>query len=106
MVLLPWDDERGQKGKAPTPMSKQEVEAMLKGWENLGYDTKGFNLGHTHSIDDEGGEGQSRGPWPQGVDVNQEREQKSFRVSIPDRRGKRDLSSSLLGVVICDICIN
>jgi hypothetical protein len=88
MVLLPWDDERGQKGKAPTPMSEKDVDAMLKDWEELGYDTKGFNLGHTHNIDDEGGEGQSCSPWPQAVDMNHEREQRSFRVSIPDRRGK------------------
>ena len=89
MVLLPWDDERGQKGKAPTPMTDKDVEAMLKEWEQLGYDTEGFNLGQTHGIDDEGGEGQSRSLWPKAVDVNHEREQRSFRVSIPDRRGKR-----------------
>lgn len=87
MVLLPWDDERGQKGKAPTPMSEKDVEAMLKEWEQLGYDTTGFNLGQSHNVDDEGGEGQSRSPWPQAVDMNQERQQRSFRVSIPDRRG-------------------
>jgi hypothetical protein len=88
MVLLPWDDERGQKGKAPTPMTERDVEAMLKGWEELGYDTRGFNLGQTHTIDDEGGEGQSRSPWPQAVDMNHEREQRSFRVSLPDKRGE------------------
>jgi hypothetical protein len=88
MVLLPWDDERGQKGKAPTPMSEKDVEAMLKEWEQLGYDTKGFNLGRSHNIDDEGGEGQSRSPWPQAVEMSCEREQRSFRVSIPDKRGE------------------
>jgi hypothetical protein len=88
MVLLPWDDARGKKGKAPTPMTEKDVEAMIKEWEQLGYDTAGFNLGQSHKIDDEGGEGQSRSPWPQAVDMNQERQQRYFRVSIPDRRGK------------------
>jgi hypothetical protein len=87
MVLLPWDDERGQKGKAPAPMTEKDVEAMLKEWEQLGYDTTGFNLGHSHNIDDEGGDGQSRSPWPQTGDLNEERTQQSFKVSIPDRRG-------------------
>ncbi|KAG0644977.1 hypothetical protein D0Z07_9087 [Hyphodiscus hymeniophilus] len=85
MVLLPWDDERGQKGKAPTPMSEKDVEAMLKEWEQLGYDTKGFNLGQTYGIDDEGGEVQSRSPWPQSVDLHRERDERSFQVAIPDR---------------------
>ena len=89
MVLLPWDDERGQKGKAPTPMSEKEVEAMLKEWEQLEYDTRGFNLGQIHHIDDEIGEGQSCSPWPHAADINHERDQRSFRVSIPDRRGER-----------------
>lgn len=96
MVLLPWDDVRGEKGEAPTPMSEKDVEAMLKDWEELGYDTKGFNLGQTHNIDDEGGEGQSRSPWPQAADMNREKEQRSFRVSIPDRRGKRGYSFATL----------
>jgi hypothetical protein len=88
MVLLPWDDDRGQNGKAPAPMSQREVEAMLKEWEQLGYNTKGFNLGQSHETDDEGGEGQSRSPWPHEADISRERDQKSFQVSIPDRRGK------------------
>ena len=87
MVLLPWDDERGQKGKAPTPMTDEDVEAMLKEWEQLGYDTTGFNL--TYSLKgNKDSEGQSRSPWPQAVDINEERQQRSFRVSIPDRTGK------------------
>jgi hypothetical protein len=86
LVLLPWDDERGQTGKAPTPLADKDVEAMLEKWEASGYDTTGFNLGHSES--GEGGHGQSRGVWPPVEDVARERQQRSFRVSIPDRRGK------------------
>lgn len=87
MVLLPWDDERGQKGKAPTPMSGKDVEAMLRDWEQLGYDTTGFNLGQSYLEDREGGEGQSRSPWPQSQDMVVERQEKAYNVSIPDKRG-------------------
>jgi hypothetical protein len=86
MVLLPWDDERGQRGKAPTPMTEKDVEAMLREWEQLGYDTTGFNLGQTTIVDSEGGEGQSRSPWPHTEDMVAERQQRSFNVSIPDKR--------------------
>jgi hypothetical protein len=93
MVLLPWDDERGQQGKAPTPMTERDVEAMLKEWEQLGYDTTGFNLGPTSPDAEEGSQGQSRGVWPHDLDIWNEREQRSFRVSIPDRRGEFFFSS-------------
>jgi hypothetical protein len=92
MVLLPWDDERGRKGKAPTPMTDKDVEAMLAEWENKGYDTTGFNLGNGEYVDGEGSQGQSRSVWPLALDVNKERDQKSFKVSIPDRRGKHSFN--------------
>jgi hypothetical protein len=88
MVQLPWDDERGQKGKAPTPMNQKDVDAMVKEWEQLGYDTTGFNLGPTAPDAEEGSQGQSRGIWPYDQDMWNERTQRSFRVSIPDRRGE------------------
>ncbi|KAJ5034868.1 uncharacterized protein L3040_008136 [Drepanopeziza brunnea f. sp. 'multigermtubi'] len=83
-VLLPWD-ERESKGQAPTPLNETEMAAMLKSWEDLGYDTAGFNLGPEGNLD-EGSQGQSRSPWPLGHDVVNERMQKNYRVSIPDRR--------------------
>ncbi|KAK0106092.1 hypothetical protein ONS95_004596 [Cadophora gregata] len=86
LVLLPWDDERGQKGKAPTPLTEKDMAAMLKEWEQLGYDTTGFNLGPDVSEGDEGSQGQSRSPWPLVRDVIQDRTQRNFRVSIPNRK--------------------
>lgn len=88
MVQLPWDDERGQKGKAPTPMNQKDVDAMVKDWEQLGYDTTGFNLGPAEPDAEEGSQGQSRGIWPYDQDMLSERAQRSYRVSIPDRRGE------------------
>ncbi|RDW62012.1 hypothetical protein BP6252_11445 [Coleophoma cylindrospora] len=84
MVLLPLDEERGKRGKAPTPMREKDVVAMLKDWEQLGYDTTGFNISHDHDTE-VGYEGQSRSVWPNAEDVLQERAQRSFRVSIPNR---------------------
>ena len=106
MVLLPWDDERGQKGNAPTPMTEKDVEAMLRDWEQLGYDTSGFNLGQTVTDDHEGGEGQSRSLWPTTQDVIFERHQKSFRVSIPDKRGWFSFSLQLVvyAYIGCQSC--
>jgi hypothetical protein len=88
MVLLPWDDERGQKGKAPAPMNQKDVDAMVREWEQLGYDTTGFNLGPTSPDTEEGSQGQSRGIWPYDQDVLIERSERSFKVNIPDRRGE------------------
>ncbi|KAE8446512.1 hypothetical protein EG329_011975 [Mollisiaceae sp. DMI_Dod_QoI] len=86
MVLLPRDDGRGQKGNAPKPISVNEVAVMMKEWEQLGYDTTGFNLGPESDGVDEGSQGQSRSPWPLIQDMNSERHERSFRISIPDRR--------------------
>ncbi|TVY50717.1 hypothetical protein LCER1_G009168 [Lachnellula cervina] len=83
MVLLPRDDERGN---APTPMTEKDVEAKLKEWEDQGYDTSGFNLGQGENVSGYAEKGQSCALWPQIEDVREERQQRSFRVSIPDRR--------------------
>ena len=88
MVLLPWDDDRGQNGKAPSPLTESEVEAKLAKWEDAGYDTTGFNLGDSGFVEGEGSQGQSRSVWPHTADVERSRQERSFRVSIPDRKGK------------------
>ncbi len=88
LVLLPWDDERGKNGKAPKPMSEHDVEVMMKEWQQLGYDTSGFNLGPEHLETREGGRGQSCSPWPYLEDIMVERAGGNFRISIPDRKGK------------------
>ncbi|CZR63548.1 related to myosin heavy chain [Phialocephala subalpina] len=85
LVLLPRDDERGQKGKGPVPMTSKDVTAMMKEWEQLGYDTTGFNLGPESVGVDEGSQGQSRSPWPLVQDINNERRERDFRISIPDK---------------------
>lgn len=89
IVSLPMDDERGQKGKAPTPMTERDVNAMIKEWEQLGYDTTGFNLGPEFSDSQEGSQGQSRSPWPLAQDMHVERQKQTYNVNIPNRKGKQ-----------------
>lgn len=88
LVLLPRDDRRGQEGHGRMPMTLKDVTAMMKEWEQLGYDTTGFNLG-PESVgvvsSDEGSQGQSRSPWPLVQDMNNERRQRNFKISIPDK---------------------
>ncbi|PQE17850.1 hypothetical protein CJF30_00010362 [Rutstroemia sp. NJR-2017a BBW] len=86
LVLLPWDNERGKRGGPPKPMTAKDVAAMLKDWEQLGYDTTGFNLGADGDGEGDSGPGQSCIDWPLRSDIEVERAQRSFRVSIPDRR--------------------
>jgi hypothetical protein len=89
LVLLPWDNERGKRGGPPKPMTAKDVAAMLKDWEQLGYDTTGFNLGSDGDGEGDSGPSQSCIDWPLRSDIEVERAQRSFRVSIPDRRGKK-----------------
>ncbi|CAG8948985.1 hypothetical protein HYFRA_00002113 [Hymenoscyphus fraxineus] len=110
MVLLPWDNERGTNGKAPSPMTPKQVENMIRQWQQLGYDTTGFNLGYAENLNGEQAAlGQSCNIWPLATDVMQERQQRSFNVSIPDRRewdayvaGLQEAKLRALGVSLGD----
>jgi hypothetical protein len=85
-ILLPLDDERGRKGKPPTPMTPTDVERMLREWEQLGYNVTGFNLGNADVTDTAEVQGQSRSVWPNVEAMLEERQMGKYRVSIPDRR--------------------
>ena len=85
-ILLPLDDERGKKGKAPMPMTPIDVDKMLRDWEQLGYNVTGFNLGNTDVNDTLGVQGQSRNVWPIVEAMLEERQMGKYRVSIPDPR--------------------
>ncbi|OTA62805.1 hypothetical protein K449DRAFT_433719 [Hypoxylon sp. EC38] len=85
LVCLPWDEERGQPGKAPIPLNAAEVTAMLRSWEELGYNVRGFDLeGHNASLDSIENYSQSRGQWPDEDDMVTERSQHKYQVTLPD----------------------
>ncbi|SPN99743.1 related to myosin heavy chain [Cephalotrichum gorgonifer] len=83
LVLLPLDDERGQPGKPPLPMTQIDVQKMWKSWDELGYNTRGFDLNH----DDTQAEcesSQSRAFWPSHADMAREHRERKFTVMLPD----------------------
>lgn len=89
MVLLPRDEERGQPGRAPKPMTASNVKTMLRDWEELGYNVRGFDLDMAQPhLDPTQETSQSRGQWPAHGDVTEERAQHAYQVTLPDLDGK------------------
>ncbi|KAI0172847.1 hypothetical protein GGR52DRAFT_591367 [Hypoxylon sp. FL1284] len=82
-VNLPWDEERGQPGKAPIPLRAAEVKSMFRSWKELGYDVRGFDL-EGYALDMLENYSQSRGEWPHPDDITNERSQHRYQVTLPD----------------------
>ncbi|KAI1778947.1 hypothetical protein F4818DRAFT_437750 [Hypoxylon cercidicola] len=82
-VKLPWDEERGQPGNGPIPLSAADVTAMFRSWEELGYNVRGFDL-EGHALDLLDNYSQSRGEWPHPEDIRSERSQHRYQVTLPD----------------------
>ncbi|KAL2161284.1 hypothetical protein VTH06DRAFT_8504 [Thermothelomyces fergusii] len=84
IVLLPKDDERGQPGKRPLPLTEAEVLGMLRSWQELGYDIGGFDLYEPDEDVDPRDSSQSKRAWPDPADIQQELLQRDFKVVLPD----------------------
>lgn len=100
MVNLPRDDERGQPGKAPRPLTATETASMFQSWEQLGYHIRGFDLqGQLNAPEPLQNNSQSRSQWPSPEDMARERSQPKHQVTIPDLNGTPLMSafSFLLG---------
>ncbi|KAI1472523.1 uncharacterized protein F4812DRAFT_454336 [Daldinia caldariorum] len=96
LVCLPWDEERGQPGKAPVPLSASDVKAMLRSWEELGYDIRGFDLEGRHApLDPLESYSQSRGEWPDSDDIANERIHHEYQVTLPDLNAWRNYVDEL-----------
>lgn len=87
MVLLPRDDERGQPGRSPMPLTPNNVSGMLRSWQELGYDIDGFDLYEPVAAVDPREQSQSRAAWPDPDDLVSERKQGDWRVLLPDLNG-------------------
>jgi hypothetical protein len=61
---------------------------MLKEWEQLGYDTRGFDLDTPRGFAEVGEYSQSRGAWPDLEDLSKEWDQRTFKVLLPDLNGE------------------
>lgn len=91
IISLPSFDECWNQNGHIVLLNPQDVDDRLKMWERQGFDTKGFAL----SSSAEGvlpalSEGQSRAIYPDPACEEDERAQRDFRVSIPDRREWED----------------
>lgn len=87
LVLLPVDGERGQPGKAPMPLSQAESQKMWESWDELGYNTRGFDLNHDNS-QEECESSQSKAFWPNHGEMAREHRDRKFTVTLPDLNGK------------------
>ncbi|KAI8408702.1 hypothetical protein FOFC_11650 [Fusarium oxysporum] len=95
MVLIPRDTERGQPGHAPMPLRQDEIERMFSSWEELGYDISGFDL-EVEGYQVEGtADSQTRDSWPDFDEVVKEREERSFKVTLPDLNAWKDYMNEL-----------
>ncbi|KAI0400440.1 hypothetical protein F4802DRAFT_486398 [Xylaria palmicola] len=90
LVLLPRDEERGQPGKAPIPLDAAGIESMLRSWEQLGYNIRGFDLGDHLSGGTLEKNSRSRDEWPLLEDIAKERSGRHYRVTLPDLNAWRD----------------
>lgn len=84
MVLLPRDEERGLPGQSPMPLTQTEVDKMFNSWKELGYGVEGFDLLVEDYQPPGTDDSQSREAWPDFGDIDQERTQRTYKVTLPD----------------------
>ncbi|CAK7202493.1 hypothetical protein SEUCBS139899_005216 [Sporothrix eucalyptigena] len=89
LVLLPLDEQRGKAGKAPKPLTENEVTNMLHSWEELGYDIQGFDLDRSISPSEydyygPSSRSMSRPSWPDEGDIVRERAERKYPIRLPD----------------------
>ncbi|KAF4986527.1 hypothetical protein FGRMN_10802 [Fusarium graminum] len=95
MVLIPRDTQRGQPGNAPMPLRQNEIQRMFSSWEELGYDISGFDL-EVEGYKVEGtADSQTRDAWPNFDEVAKEREEHSFKVTLPDLNAWKNYMNEL-----------
>jgi len=85
IIALPLDGGRTDSAEK-VYVKPEDVRRRLEGWESQGYDTRGFRLSSEISSDTQTSEGQSRRIYPDQQEIYQERRNRLYRVSIPDRR--------------------
>jgi hypothetical protein len=81
IIALPSNDERG-RGNEPL-LTRADLKARMEQWESEGLDARGFTL--NGSPTNENLAGQTCRPYPDPVQVMDEREGGQFRVSVPNQ---------------------
>lgn len=87
MVCFPSNDRRGQPGGPPMPLTETQVKGMLRSWEELGYNTEGFDLASDAQELGTAEHSHSRGSWPDFDDVARERQSGKYPIVLPDLNG-------------------
>jgi hypothetical protein len=93
LVYLPRDGERGPSGQGAIPLNASDTAAMLRSWDQLGYNTQGFDLDDSVAVSKSGLDplenySQSRNLWPNLDEIARERSQRKYQVTLPDLNGK------------------
>lgn len=100
MVHLPRDDQRGQDGKGSRPLTASQMEDMLRSWDQLGYNVRGFDLEPQVDIskallDPLENYSQSRNQWPNPDEITRERSKRDYAVLLPDLNAWKDYVNEL-----------
>ncbi|PGH01348.1 hypothetical protein GX51_05279 [Blastomyces parvus] len=82
-IALPLDDRRGSSHGGFALLTPADVENRLKGWEDQGYDVRGFDDGSR--IEGLEASSQSRPAFPDAYESLREWQQNKYTVSFPDQ---------------------
>ncbi len=85
-IGLPIENEFGRKTTRESYLTPEDVAKHLEDWKNKGYDTEGFVLAPASADTPLLLSGQSRAVHPDPEDEKRERADRTYKVSIPDRR--------------------
>ncbi|KAF2145687.1 uncharacterized protein K452DRAFT_264928 [Aplosporella prunicola CBS 121167] len=81
VIQIPPDPTRGKEGGPPRPLSWDEVGERIKGFEQQGLNTQGFDTG----VDDDGLPAQAVPLFPDPAETQQEMANKDYHVHVPNR---------------------
>ncbi|KAK5154352.1 hypothetical protein LTR04_006050, partial [Oleoguttula sp. CCFEE 6159] len=87
VVDIPADYARGRENGPPRPLSSGEVDSRIDGFEEAGYDTRGFDAWRGLNNDATArSQPQSRSIFPIPEELQEELQRGDVRVRIPDPR--------------------
>ncbi|KAH7054543.1 hypothetical protein B0J12DRAFT_570585 [Macrophomina phaseolina] len=85
VIQIPYDLQRGKEGGPPRPLSLEEVEERLKGYQAAGFNVDGFDTSDENGIVSHG-LSQNREIWPDpSEEIERWQATHETRVSIPDK---------------------
>ena len=86
LIGLPMENEFGRTTTRESYLNPEDVAKSLEDWKNKGYNTEGFVLTPASADTPLLLNGQSRAVHPDPEDEKRERADRTYKVSIPDRR--------------------